>query len=892
MKGWSPALRIAARDAFTHKVRSSLVLLLISLPVLVVTATLVVVMTSQLKGAEQIERRMGAADAVVWTVGAESVIQDPDPFTGNVSWRDAGPRGPGAPEVSGVLGDHARLLPMRETSTGLRHDNGRVIGLHITEVDLTDPLAVGLFELTEGRLPQGPREVVVNGPMEERGYGVGETLAIPGVAEPATVVGVGHDATLRDDEKALGPIGSLMPENSPSRFDLGQEQRWLVESGPVTWSQVQELNGLGFVVGSRSVMTDPPPPSAVPESEYEYGNAGQAEFIAVAVMVVAMALLEVVLLAGPAFAVTARSHARTLALVTASGGTPAQARRVILAGGVVLGGVATALGVVLGIGAAWLLMPLAQRASYEWFGPFEVPWLWVAVVAACGLLSAFSAAFVPAWIASRQDPVAVLAGRRADPAPRRGQPIFGLVLLALGVLGATIGAQRYLDYGPVLLTASSLVAVVGMIFVVPLVVTRAARWARTLPLPLRYAASDAARHRTRTVPAVAAVAATVAGVIAIGIGISSDQKENLETYQPAVTLGDAMVSWFPDNLAGETPPDPDQVWAELASTTHGVLPDVDVQPVRVLEESYTDTSASYWRLRLPDAEYEEGEFEMFLNEGQTEMWVGDDTGRSKLPEPVAARANAALAAGKVVVFSDTERTDERIDLVRMEETYDQVGDVRDRGIGASATLPVEFITVDSPPGASAIVPTALAEEAGMEAITSLLLLRGDIDEASEKKLSESLNAVSFEAEVYVERGYVRDAWDTVVVWALALGGGLLMLVGTLTATFLAVADARPDLATLSAVGAAPRTRRGVAASYALTIGSIGAVLGALVGFVPGIAVSRPLTTAHWREPALQGPFLDIPWLMIAGVVIALPVLTAAVVWLGARSRLPMVARVD
>ena len=70
-----------------------------------------------------------------------------------------------------------------------------------------------------------------------------------------------------------------------------------------------------------------------------------------------------------------------------------------------------------------------------------------------------------------------------------------------------------------------------------------------------------------------------------------------------------------------------------------------------------------------------------------------------------------------------------------------------------------------------------------------------------------------------------------------------MLGGTLTATFLALSDARPDLATLSAIGAAPRTRRRVAAAYALVIGFVGAVLGAGVGFIPGVAISRPLTAS-------------------------------------------------
>ena len=55
-----------------------------------------------------------------------------------------------------------------------------------------------------------------------------------------------------------------------------------------------------------------------------------------------------------------------------------------------------------------------------------------------------------------------------------------------------------------------------MILLVPVVVATVARLGRRLPLVPRYAVRDAARHRTRTVPAVAAVAATVAGVVALG----------------------------------------------------------------------------------------------------------------------------------------------------------------------------------------------------------------------------------------------------------------------------------------------------------------------------------------------------------------------------------------
>ena len=163
--------------------------------------------------------------------------------------------------------------------------------------------------------------------------------------------------------------------------------------------------------------------------------------VAVVVLIVMMALLEVVLLAGPAFAVTARRQARTLALIAAGGGTPRQARRVVLAPGWCSARVAAVLGVLLGIVAGWALMPLLQHYDGTRFGPFDVPWLHLVGIAAFGLLSALLAAVVPAWIASRQDVVAVLAGRRGDRRPSLRSPVLGVVLLGVGRRGG--GVRRH-----------------------------------------------------------------------------------------------------------------------------------------------------------------------------------------------------------------------------------------------------------------------------------------------------------------------------------------------------------------------------------------------------------------------------------------------------------------
>jgi putative ABC transport system permease protein len=199
---------------------------------------------------------------------------------------------------------------------------------------------------------------------------------------------------------------------------------------------------------------------------------------------------------------------------------------------------------------------------------------------------------------------------------------------------------------------------------------------------------------------------------------------------------------------------------------------------------------------------------------------------------------------------------------------------------------------DTGPAVVGVLSPSVAKALHMRVRTVGLVLTGEtLTSTQSADLQQVLTGMDKNSYLYTERGYQVSGNEKVVLWILFGLAAVLMLGGTLTATFLALSDARPDLATLSAVGASPRTRRAVAAAYAVSIGLVGAVLGAAVGLVPGIAVSYPLTRNFTGGP---GPshYLSIPWLEIVGLVVLLPLLTAGVVGLLARSRLPLVARLD
>jgi len=887
--GWRLALRLGRREAWRAKGRSALVLVMITLPVIAVVTTAVLASTINVNAAEGVDRQLGTKAAALVTAqpGIKDLVQGVDPGSGGWSAAKNRPRATQA-QIRKTIGDRPMLRVDLDTYLPVRTEAGLSDGMLAAELDPTDPLAAGLFSLEDGHWPHAKNEVVVNSHLAGRGPGLGEMLTVPSLKDgaPATqlrVVGIAESAAVKNKPAALALPGSF-----PAVED-DQSATWLVGGGPVTWDDVRALNKLGVTALSRAVVLDPPAAALAQE-----GGSSDNTAAVVGALVAVMALIEVVLLAGPAFAVGARRQSRTLALMAASGSTPRQARRVVLGLAVVLGTVAGLVGLVGGIGLARAIEPIAQHYNGDWLGPFDVPWPAAVGVAAFGVVSALLAAVVPAWIASRQDVVAVLSGRRGEGKPSLRSPLLGLVLLGLGIVGAVLSTRRATN-GEVFIAGSAILCVLGMVFLVPVVVALVGRLAGRLPLPLRFATRDAARHRSRTAPAVAAVAATVAGVVALGIGNASDQKENRETYTATLPMGQGLVTAQVDGVTD---------WTAVRGAVAKYAPKVTTTPIVGIPEQY---DGAYLDLSVR-ADGEDQSPESYGGYGASAIVSAGAvlpslvTGNSELAKAVDAdKAAAVLRDGGAVVFTSRRPVADRATL-RLEIESDTGGASTRR---AKVSVPALFVHVDGrvTAPAAAVVSATAAHRLGVTPRTTALLLDGGVSKAAEENLHEALLALGTDVDapsVYVERGYQPDSYAWLIQIVLGCLGAVLMLGGTLTATFLALSDARPDLATLSAVGAAARTRRGIAAAYAVVVALVGAVLGALVGLVPGIAVTYPLTRTAESicddrgcvTSSQTGPFLEIPWLLIVAVVIGLPLLVAGVVAATTRSRLPLVARLD
>ncbi|MDA0635525.1 ABC transporter permease [Nonomuraea sp. MCN248] len=810
------ALRIARRSAWRSRGRSALIMVMIGLPVLVITAILTFIATATVSGREGLVAELGAADARLMQAPAGTVLrQEPNGASWDTSGEAAAPERDVA-EVAALLGPGTRLIPFN--AGALRLGAGRVDAL---ETDLRDPLTRGMLTLTEGRFPS-VGEVAVT---PTSGLRPGDLLRSPGAA-PLTVVGVvehPHRPSLR---QVVGPDLPLLPLDgfwSPGEYGTG----WLADTPePVTWADVPALNTAGLYVTSRAMILDSPgaPVRSFPSEVQNTVGLGA---------MVIMVVLEIVLLAGPAFAVGLRRRRRELAEIAAQGGSAGHLRMIVLADGLVLGGAAALVATVLGIGAGALATPIAARWGGQ-AGPVDVPWTPVLGVAALGLIAGIAAALVPAVQAARQDTVSVLAGRGPATADRPGWPLAGAALVLAG-LAATVVARR--QPGTLWVWAAAVLVMIGLVVLTPWLVRFTGRAATRLRLPLRVSVRDAVRHRSRTASAVAAVMAVTATVVAVGIGAQSEYLDRRNAYTSARPTG--MLAIWGGTMS-------DGAWGDLRAETARRLPGVPL----VAGYQARDTQGRRYALRY------------------TVRWNGIRTRRSAAIGDQALlrllqgrhdpRAAAALASGKAVVFDAAAVRDGKLTL--------RAGSTS--GPARKLEVPAVLATPADEHQGGALLPRALVEQAGFATAERQLYAMHRLP--ADSTLWHDLTEVTPRVKVAFEEGYRQV--PSPGLWSWLVGALVLVVGGTLAATGLASADMRPERSTMTAIGAPPGTLRMIVAGQALYISGLGASVGMVAGTVTGVALSRPMTTHGAGDPAT----LAIPWPFMIAVVVGLPVLATVV----------------
>lgn len=912
LRGWRPALLIAGRTAWRHRGRTALIVTLIALPVLAMSFIAVFFRTVELPADERATRLMGAADAFA-TVHAFDQVDPPDPrYPNSTSYGAATERDPADVDLAALLPGGSQLAPAPNPfGAGVTlAANDALVRAGLVVDGLGAPLTAGMYRLVEGAAPAAPDEVAVNPQVAERlGVGIGDEVTLS-LGDGATVVGlaVNPDCLVCDTVWAAEP---LTEQGDTQPASLSGEAQFLVDLPPgadphALWLSLAD-EGVSFL--PRAAILDPGAYRPV----VDYGGPADLATVGAVALVAGFGLLEVVLLAGTAFAVGTRRQIRELGWVAANGGTRRDVRRVVLAQGVVLGTAAAVAGLGLGIAAVLVGRPWLETLSGKLFAGLVLRPAELVGVAAFGLLAGVLAALVPARAAARVPVMDALTGSYTPPARPLRRPLLGLAVMVTGValaFGAGIrlraldaAYQRFFeqtDTGGVVALSTSLpppppttaytavilagitLAVLGLLVTLPAIVALASRLASRLPLVPRLALRDAGRHRHRTAPAIGAIMLVVGGTVALGFTLSGDHEKNRAGYVPSLPYGYATLYTGQAITSNE---EAKELAAETAAQTIGAtetlpvgLPGVPAEtlPGYDVGETYVEPV----QLALCGEDFTDDCFP------SSSVIVGDAalvaalTG-SALPDA----ASDALAGGEVVVLDDEPAsmppgearlgTNAAFDKAHGFDDYEAT----DPALTTIWELPITVLEAPDMTLVDAVISPETAADLGLtiQSDRTLLVTEQAPTQEAEDRARAALEPYAMYLQV--ERGFQSDLLPIIAV----LGGAsaLVTIGGVAIAVGLAAAEGRADLATLGAIGAAPRRRRLLAMAQAGVVGVLGCGLGVALGTFVAAVAYQGFTIGIWV----------VPWALLALIGFAVPAVAVLVAGVFTRSRLPMVRRV-
>jgi putative ABC transport system permease protein len=895
---WRAALRISRREVLRNRSRNLLIVAMLGLPVLGVTTMETILNSVQdLTPQEQLTRTAGSADAYIDATEGMPIYQntDADPQSNQVDMTQNQPT-----LTAAQLTSETAIKAVLPQATLLAEDSSIGVFAHgpagyatpgFFQLDLTNPAVNGAFDLTAGRVPHSANEVDISPALASAiDVQVGGKVTVPGSSmhngEDATFTVVG---LMRQPSATTGEAIYALP-SAPVAGETGRAGWFVLNKGGVSWSQVEQLNQSGYRVVSREVVLNPPPASQVPydvngaELGYGIGRSTSDSEIAIAIIAVGVALLEVVLLAGPAFAVSARRREREYAMLGAVGADDAQVRRVVLADGLLLGAIAGVLGAAFGYGAGAVVLAFLARYTGTLPGAVHVDVSRVALVAALSIVLGLCAALAPALSVAKRDVLSTLNGRRvaSTRGVRIGRLVLGILLVCGGLLAEYHFVQTASGAAGVKLVAGIALVEIGGILCTPAIIQLVARCGRFLPLGPRLALRDGARNSSRTTPAVAAMFAAVAGAVAAGAWIQSGLALARVDYQPMLRPNQVAV-------AGLT--DPKQI-AEITAKLKLVLPVTGTALAPSV--GYTGVPDS-WQVAF-NAPGDNTDCPVATNDSMTTLCgdgeyggavaqnvVGDGQTFREVTGVDNAQAESVLDQGGVVLFNQGPIADGKTVIVIP-------ADGKHIKKTERVTVPAVYVDPQGIPSPGFIIGTRTAQALGIDDGTQTLLL----------DLSSHVNATQEFAANQVLAGYGIGggiAVESGLQSQLGLANTIVLIVAMLVAigaaaiaTGLALADGRADQETLVAVGGSPWTRRWLAANTALVLTGLGMLIGVPIGFLIARGLISVSNLAHLDPYAgalgSGGPkrTFVMPWLDLGALVLAVPLLTAFGAALLSRSR--------
>ena len=353
------------------------------------------------------------------------------------------------------------------------------------------PFSAPMLRLRRGHYPISTSDVAItDGVASAFGLSIGDTSSFVGATR--TVVGLVENPANLDDEFILADPTAITAPPSVTLLVDGHDGELGHRAGTA-----RQLPGIDSSV------------SAVAETRDD-ARRGAAAVLVLALDTVALLLVSLV--AGAAFVAVAQRRLRQLGMLAAVGATHRHLRLVMVAHGLAVSAAAAVAGTIAAL-AAWLsagarLEPLAHHRIDR----TDIPWWVVIITAVLAMLTTTTAAWWPARKVARVPIVRALSGRPPAPTRVHRSSAAAALFLTIGAVALVVGIDKAGHVIPVAIIAGPIAIVLGILFLCPLAIRLAAASVHHLPIAMRLALRDLARHQARASAALAA--------ISLGLGIA------------------------------------------------------------------------------------------------------------------------------------------------------------------------------------------------------------------------------------------------------------------------------------------------------------------------------------------------------------------------------------
>ncbi len=831
--GWRVATRLARREVRRRWGRTLLVMSLVAVPVFGMTALTVLERTARTSADQEFAHQFGRANLVAFS--------------------HASPPAGGWPAGTQIA--HGRAVDQM----GVLAADGTARLAKVTDVDLNNPMTKGAVLLRSGRFPAVAGEALIS-PNIARAFHVrvGDQLRFAEPAWSERVVGIGVSASNWNDG-FIAVRGEELSSSDRLALDQAQELTLVRLPGNPSAAELQRYA---------------PEYSSALDTQTSTSQVRAVNWTLVAGMI-ALAISGVVI--SGAFAVGARRQLVTLGQLSANGAGEPLLRRMLALQGAWSG----VLGTALGVAAAIITLSLMHGQFNSWIHRDIGPFVWSArdlvAVAITGVFAATVAAWFPARSAARVPVLSALAGRRPLGAlPRSIVPI-GVAVFGVGVLLLSLVAAASRSSGGDSLAFAAvlggLLVLSGACCVSPVVVASLVHLGRRVTGAGRVAVRSIVRSRARSAAVVMALAAINAGAIAIGTAFASETVKTASgaAFMPDNTL--VLARHSTSNLSDDAStflPIP----ASVEQAIRTILPRARWTVRRAvagrMDDGLPGTAAG-----PPDAIRTRKRISI-LNRGgiivadpavlqlvglsRSDLATLQRVGLLALPAP-DVRTNGANPLSVTVGAGAAART---ISVPRASHHLRATADIR------ALITPEKAQQLHTPiesAGEVATNPTAFNESqrASIDALTPSINFGGSgTRTAPPDAITEVLWTGPHSTAIPVDT--VREIILGVVVFI-----ALIVLAMSLA---LSAAETRDERDVLVALGAPPRTMRGVAAWKAATLAFTGAALAIPTGFIP-VAVAY-LAAVHPGERAR----LEFPWSTALELVLIAPAIAAVMAGVG------------